>query len=198
MNMEGLDYNTQRGRLQLPEYGREIQKMVEYAMTISDRRERQQCAESIVTTMRRMFSNGGGDDMQMYWDHLAIMSDFRLDIDYPVDVEKAKEAMGKPSPMSYPKKNIRVRHYGAIMDEIFDKLKTMPEGVERDKLVQMAARHMKECLLEYSRGTVDDRKVADDLAFYTDGKVQIDPAEFRFSAASQNRSSADRRKRNRQ
>lgn len=197
MNMEGLDYNTQRRKLKLPEYGREIQKMVDYAMTVSDRRQRQQCAETIVNTMRRMFPNVGGDDIQTYWDHLAIMSDFKLDIDYPVDIEKAKKAMGKPSPMSYPKKDIQVRHYGAMMDEIFDKLKAMPEGNERDKLVQIAARHMKECLLEYSRGTVDDMKVAADLAFYTDGKIQVDPNTLNFSTPAQNHFPTEKRKRNR-
>ncbi len=199
MNMQGLDYNTQRQQLPLPEYGREIQKMVDYAMTIKDRGERQRCAESIITTMQRMFSNVGGNDVSKYWDHLAIMSDFKLDVDYPFDIEKAKDVMTKPASMAYPKKNIRVRHYGAMMDEIFDKLKTMPAGDERDKLVQMSAQHMKACLLEYSRGTVDDRKVADDLAYYTEGKVQVDPSIFKFGSVQPNRMPTDnRKKRNRQ
>lgn len=199
MNMQGLDYNTQRPKLHLPEYGREIQKMVEHAMSIADRGERQRCAESIVATMQRMFSNVGGNDLNTYWDHLAVMSDFKLDVDYPFDIEKAKDIMTKPASLPYPKKNIRVRHYGAMMDEIFDKLKTMPEGDERDKLVQIAAQHMKACLLEYSRGTVDDKKVADDLAYYTDGKIQVDPASFKFAGMQPNRVASDnKKKRNRQ
>lgn len=199
MNMQGLDYNTQRPKLHLPEYGREIQKMVEHAMSIADRSERQRCAESIVATMQRMFSNVGGNDLNTYWDHLAVMSDFKLDVDYPFDIEKAKDIMTKPASLPYPKKNIRVRHYGAMMDEIFDKLKTMPEGDERDKLVQIAAQHMKACLLEYSRGTVDDKKVAGDLAYYTDGKIQVDPASFKFAGMQPNRVASDnKKKRNRQ
>lgn len=199
MNMQGLDYNTQRPKLHLPEYGREIQKMVEHAMSIADRSERQHCAESIVATMQRMFSNVGGNDLNKYWDHLAVMSDFKLDVDYPFDIEKAKDIMTKPASLPYPKKNIRVRHYGAMVDEIFDKLKTMPEGDERNKLVQIAAQHMKACLLEYSRGTVDDKKVADDLAYYTDGKIQVDPASFKFAGIQPNRVASDnKKKRNRQ
>lgn len=197
MNMQGLDYNTQRRRLQLPEYGREIQKMVEYAMTIEDRGERQRCAESIVATMQRMFSHDGIDDTKKFWDHLAIMSDFQLDVDYPFEISKSEGIMAKPSPMTYPKNAIRVRHYGAIMDKVFDMLKTMPAGEDRDTLAGIAANRMKACLEEYGHGSIDDKKVADDLAFFTDGKVQLDLNTFRFTTPSPTRPATDRKKKNR-
>ena len=86
MNIEGLDYNTQRERIKLNEYGREIQQMVDYCVTIPDREERQVCAEAIIDTMRKMnpSEQNINDRMQTLWDHLALMSDFKLDIDYPV------------------------------------------------------------------------------------------------------------------
>ncbi len=198
MNMEGLDYNTQRTRLQLPEYGREIQKMVDYAKTISDRSERQRCAESIVAIMQRMDTPDGNGDIAKYWNHLALMSDFTLDVDYPFEISKTEGILSKPNPMTYPKNKIRVRHYGAIMDKVFDKLKAMPAGSERDKLAAIAANRMKACLVEYGHGAADDRKVADDLAFFTDGKVQLDLDSFRFSASPQSRNTVDRKRRNRQ
>ena len=91
MNIEGLDYNTQRERLVLPEYGREIQNMVNYCLTLTDRQERQNCAESIVDIMERMIPQNHTDEdyKQKLWDHLAIMSNFQLDIDYPYDVSQA-------------------------------------------------------------------------------------------------------------
>src|SRR3712207_22812 len=103
MNIEGLDYNTQREKLILPEYGREIQKMVDHAVTIENRSERQQCAETIIATMARMFPNESSraDGEQKLWDHLAIMSDFKLDIDYPVDISKAQNIHVKPQPLPY-------------------------------------------------------------------------------------------------
>lgn len=85
MKLDGLDYNTQREKLVLPEYGRTIQNMVDYCMTIEDRDERQKCAESIVAIMDRMFPQNSAteDHERKLWDQLALISDFKLDIDYP-------------------------------------------------------------------------------------------------------------------
>ena len=80
MNIEGLDYNTQRERLIMPEYGREIQKMVDYAVELPTKEERQQCAETIIGVMQRMFPQNGTPENhnQKLWDHLALMSDFKI------------------------------------------------------------------------------------------------------------------------
>jgi hypothetical protein len=199
MKIEGLDYNTQRSKLQIPEYGREIQKMVEYAITIKDRKERQQCAESIVSTMQRIHPQTGdvSTDLHKFWDHLALMSDFKLDVDYPFDVDIKQGILSKPAPMKYSKNNIRVRHYGVLLEKTFEKLKTMPEGEERDRLVELTANQMKSCLINYSHGSVDSQKVADDLAFFTDGKIKLDLNTFRFANITPNRAPANKRRRNR-
>ena len=135
MNIEGLDYNTQREQLILPEYGREVQKMVDYAVTLENKDERQRCAETIIGIMERMFpqAQDGADYEQKLWDHLAIMSNFKLDIDYPVDITEAKNIMKKPQPMNYPKQTNPIRHYGSMMFELFEKLKNMEPGPERDE-----------------------------------------------------------------
>lgn len=182
MNIEGLDYNTQREKLVLPEYGRDIQKMVDHAMTLPTKEERQQCAESIVAIMGRMYPQNGDRKMreQKLWDHLALMSNFQLDIDYPYDVSEAKNITTKPAPMGYPMRDIPVRHYGSMVFELFQKLKTMEPGEERDALVCLTANQMKRSLLQWSRGSADDTKVAADLAHYTDGVIQLDLSTFKF------------------
>lgn len=182
MNIEGLDYNTQREKLVLPEYGREIQNMVDYAVAIEDRGERQRCAEAIVAIMKRMFPDGSNaeDQERKLWDHLAIMSDFKLDIDYPFDVTHAEQIAKKPEPMEYPMKRIPVRHYGAMVFELFDKLKTMEPGEERDELVKLTANQMRRNLMQWSHGSSDEEKVASDLARFTDGKIQLDLDSFKF------------------
>lgn len=181
MNIDGLDYNTQRESLVLPEYGREVQNMVNHALSLEDRAERQRCAETIVVTMERMFPQmkESADYKQKLWDHLALMSNFQLDIDWPYDVSQAKAMSTPPEPMNYPAKKILVRHYGRMLFDIFDKLKSMPAGGERDELVQLAANQMKRDLMQWSHG-YSDEKVADDLARYTDGKIQIDLNTFKF------------------
>lgn len=182
MNIEGLDYNTQREKLVLPVYGREVQSMVDYAVALTNRADRQRCANAIVAIMKRMFPQPAETEgyERKLWDHLALMSDFKLDIDYPYDIEEARIIQSKPSPMPYPMKRIPVRHYGSMMFEIFEKLKELPDGHEREELIRLAANQMKRDLVLWGHGSSDDEKVASDLANFTDGKVQLDLDTFKF------------------
>ena len=182
MNIEGLDYNTQREKLVLPEYGREIQSMVDHAVAIKDRAERQHCAESIIAIMDHMFPDGADaeDHHRKLWDHLAIMSGFKLDIDYPFAVKQAEDIAKRPEPMDYPKTKIPVRHYGSMMFELFDRLKNMEPGKERDELVKLTANQMRRDLAQWSHGSCDEEKVAADLARFTDGKILLDLKNFKF------------------
>lgn len=183
MNIQGLDYNTQREKLVLPEYGREVQQMVDYAVSLNDRTERQRCAETIISIMDRMFPEHreAEDHERKLWDQLAIMSGFQLDIDYPFDVTQATRIAQKPEPMEYPMKRIPVRHYGMMIFELFDKLKNMAPGDERDELVSLTANQMRRNLMQWSHGSCDEEKVASDLAHFTDGKIQIDLDTFQFA-----------------
>lgn len=183
MNIKGLDYNTQRERLVLPEYGREIQLMVDDAIGLPTKAERQRCAETIITTMMRMspYAKDSADFKQKLWDHLAIMSNYKLDIDYPFDVSQAHQMQAKPAPMKYPMSHIRVRHYGKLVMEACDKLKTMEPGRERNELVRLVANQMKRDLTQWSHGSNDNEKVASDLAQFTDGAIQLDLSTFVFN-----------------
>ena len=135
----------------------------DYAVTLEDRDERQRCANAIVAIMERMFPQAAGtpDLEHKLWDHLAIMSGFRLDIDYPCDISQAGKIAEK-------------------MFELFDKLKTMEDGPERDELIRITANQMKRNLRQWSNGSADDEKVASDLAAYTGGRVQLDLDTFEF------------------
>ena len=182
MEIDGLDYNTQREQIMLPEYGREIQQMVDYAVSIPDREERLRCAKTIVAIMDRMLpesKNAEGHERKL-WDQLAIMSHFKLDIDYPFDVTDAVQMAKKPEPMPYPMKKIPVRHYGTMLFDIFEKLKTMEPGAERDELVKLTANQMHRNLVLWNHGSSDGEKVANDLARFTDGKIQLDLDTFKF------------------
>lgn len=182
MNIDGLDYNTQRERLILPQYGREIQNMVDYAVTLPTKEERQQCAESIVAIMDRMNAQNreNEDHVEKLWDHIALMSNFKLDIDYPCDVSQALKIATKPEPMPYPMSRIPVRHYGKMLFEAFEQLKTMEPGERRDVFVKYIANQMKRSLIQWGHGASDDERVASDLARFTDGKIQLDLDTFSF------------------
>ena len=182
MEIKGLDYNTQREKLLMPEYGREIQKMVDPAVGLADKAERLKCAKTIVRMMETKVPQirDTADYQQTLWDHLYLMSGKQLDIDWPFDVSGAEKIHSKPAPVPLPQNRIRLRHYGKLVTELTDKLKTMPEGPERDELVRQTANQMKRDLLTWGHGSSDDEKVADDMARLTDGAVQLDLGRFRF------------------
>ena len=184
MDIKGLDYNTQREKLVLSEYGREIQKMVDVAIGLPTKEERMRCAKSIIRQMemKNPQIREGENYQQTLWNHLFLMSRGQLDIDWPYDVSEAEKISTKPQPMAHPtSENIsRIRHYGRLVVEVFEKLKTMPEGPERDELVRITANQMKRDLVTWGHGSMDDERIADDLARFTDGKIQIDLSKFRL------------------
>lgn len=180
--MQGLDYNTQRSHLMLPEYGRIVQDMVKYALTIEDKALRQAAAEKIIKTMSTMSSEdkSSPDFQHKLWNHLAIISNFQLDIDYPYNVEEAKDINTKPQPLPYPHERIPVRHYGKHLHEVCEVLATMPEGEERDELARSTANQMRRMLLEYGHSNAREESVFHDIERFTDGRVQLNPSTFRF------------------
>ena len=175
-----MEYNTQRKKLPMPEYGRGIQNMVDYALTIEDRTERQRCANTIVSIMGNMFPHlrDVADFNHKLWDHLAVMSNYQLDIDYPYEITPETTLHAKPKPLAYPMKRIRYRHYGFLLESLLKKLKDMEDGPERDALISLVANQMKQSLYNWNKDGMDEEKVASDLAAYTDGKVQIDLEHF--------------------
>ncbi len=184
MDIKGLDYNTQREKLIMPEYGREIQKMVDLAISLPTKEERNLCADSIIRQMENknpQLRNTPNYE-QTLWDHLYLMSHKQLDIDWPYDVNEAEKILSKPQPLAHPvhDEQAHLRHYGRLLTKVFEKLKTMPEGPERDELVRQTANQMKRDLMAWGHGSIEDEKVADDLARYTDGKIQLDLQCFQF------------------
>lgn len=185
MNINGLDYNTQRDKLVMPEYGREIQKMVDYAVTLPTKHERQVCAGTIASMMMaRAKQTLDAEDLERaVWDHLYLISRKKLDIDWPFPLDNVEKISSKPEPMPLPGKadgHVRLRHYGRLMEKSFDKLAVMPPGEERDNLTRVIANQMKRDLATWGRGSMDDAKVADDLARYTDGVIQLDLNNFKL------------------
>ena len=160
-----LTYNTQLKKLVLPEYGRNIQQMVNHCLTIEDKEERTRCAYSIINTMGNLFPNLRDieDFKHKLWDHLAIMSDFKLDIDYPCDVIKPESLNSFPEKVDYYTSPIKYRHYGRSIELMIAKASSMPEGEERDALILLVANHMKKLMLSVNSEGVDDAKILKDL-----------------------------------
>lgn len=175
-----IPYNTGMPQLPLPEYGRNIQNMVDYCVEIPDPEERAICAHAIVGVMRTLFPQQVGDkgDMKKFWDHINIMSCFELDIDFPCDVITAEEVHPRPERLDYIKAPIRNRQYGRSLEHIIKIVARMEEGEERDRLISMIAHQMKKLLLTHNPDGVDNARILKDLYNYSDGLINLDPNSY--------------------
>lgn len=173
MNME---YNTQLSPLTLPEYGRSIQRMIDFAVTIEDRAERQRCAETIIRIMKGKFPEGQGmpDYEQKLWDHLAIMADFKLDIDYPYEIIRPENFRSRPDNVPYGTGGISHRHYGHYIMAMIDEARQLPEGPLRNELVRLIAIQMKKEHLLWNHEGLEDSKIVDDIRLFSDGEIVVD------------------------
>ena len=178
-----MEYNTQRKKMELPEYGRSVQNMVDHALTIEDREERQRCANTIVNIMGGMFPHlrDVPDFKHKLWDHLAIMSDFKLDIDYPFEIVKREELEMKPGKISYPDRAIRYRHYGRFLESMIKKLSEMEDGEEKEALLHMLAVQMKKNLYNWNKEGIEDQKIVDDLREYSNGAIDLKVEDLRLN-----------------
>lgn len=196
-----LEYNNQKEVLKLPEYGRNIQQMVEYCTNIEDRDERNRCAKTIIQSMGNLFPHlrDDPDFKHKLWDHIAIMSGFRLDIDYPYEVIKEENLRTLPHAVEYQLEPIRFRHYGKIIEHMIGRACEYPEGDERDCLVMLIANHMKKLIYGINKEDVEDEKIFNDLSIYSKGKLKLNTVThklhvFKEVAAQQNNSKKNSKK----
>jgi len=175
MEVNELDYNTQLKRLELPEYGRNIQRMVDHALTLEDPEERKRCAQTIISIMGNLFPHlrDVPDFKHKLWDHLAIMADFKLDIEYPYELIQKENLNSKPENVPYSDGKIGIKHYGHYLEELIEKAVEMEDGPERTRLVQLMANHMKKSIISWNRESVDDQKIYDDLRLLSKGKIDV-------------------------
>jgi hypothetical protein len=182
MEVNELDYNTQLKRMDLPEYGRNIQRMVDYALTLEDKEERAKCAQTIISIMGNLFPHlrDVPDFKHKLWDHLAIMADFKLDIDYPYEIIRKENLYSKPEVVPYDSQRIKVKHYGKLVEGLIEKAVEMEEGPERTRLVELLANHMKKSILAWNREAVEDEKIFDDLRQLSGGRIDVNADTIRL------------------
>lgn len=170
-----MRYNTAEKKLALPEYGRNIQNMVDYCVTIEDREERKHCADTIINIMGNMFPHlrDVNDFKHILWDHLAIMSDFKLDIDYPYEIVKKEDLNTRPPRLPYSNSRIRYRHYGKTLEKMIQKATEFEQGTEKEVLVKLLANQMKKSFLSWNKESVEDSKIFKDLEELSEGRIVL-------------------------
>lgn len=191
-----LRYNTELPRLVLPEYGRNVQQMVDYCCTISDRDERTSCAYTIVAIMSNLFPEllGENGDDHKFWDHINVMADFNLDIDFPCDVIQKENLNPKPEKIPYSTGKFRFRHYGRDIEMMVKRVAELEDGAEKDALISMVANHMKKLMVQHNPEGVDDARILADLADYSGGRINLDAQYYRLHEYQQDPSQAPNKK----
>jgi hypothetical protein len=190
-----MEYNTQRKKMELPEYGRSVQNMVDHALTIEDREERQRCANTIINIMGGMFPHlrDVPDFKHKLWDHLAIMADFKLDIDYPFEIVKKEDLVVKPEQLAYPNAGFRYRHYGRFLEAMVKKAVEIENEEEKLQLINLLAIQMKKDLNNWNKEGIEDQKIVDDLREYSNGTIDLKVEDLRLGESRYNNNSQQRK-----
>ena len=173
--IENLEYNTEREELIIPEYGRHIQKMINYASSRESKEERNKLANSIISVMGNLQPHlrDVPDFQHKLWDQLFIMSDFKLDADSPFEKPSKDVLNAKPDPLSYPQNFPKYRFYGNNIKIMIDEAVKWDAGEMKEALVLTIANHMKKCFLNWNKDSVKDQVIFDHLYELSDSEIDI-------------------------
>ena len=185
-----LEYNTARTPLAIKEYGRNVQKMIEYAISIEDRQKRTEIAKAIIRVMAEIHPdtkennnpnnshNQSMDYWQKLWDHLFIISNYQLDIDSPFPKPVPEEKTNRNTKHQYVKSRITFRTYGRNMEAIIKKVAEYPMP-QREIMGKILANHLKKLYILYNRNTANDDLIISQLKELSDGKIVL-PDDFQL------------------
>ncbi len=170
-----LLYNTERVKLYIPEYGRNVQKMVDYLKTIEDRQKRNEQAKAVIKVMEIL--NPAVHLQENYeqklWDHLFIISGFDLDVDAPYPMPAPESLQERPLPVPIQKKPIKANHYGRNIESIIDLIAEQEEGEVKTSMIRSLAIYMRQQYLIWNKDTVSDETIFQDIEKLSDGRVKV-------------------------
>jgi len=176
-----MEYNTTRNHLIMKEYGRNIQKMIEYLLTIEDRDQRQSNAMALIELMGTLNPHlrNVEDFRHKLWDHLFLISDFKLDVESPYPIPTRETLKYKPERLEYPKKYPKLRHFGRNLEAVIEKAMHEDEPEKREGFAQCIGNYMKLAYSNWHKESVHDDAIRSELAAITDGQL-----EYQASGAS--------------
>ena len=177
--IDHIEYNSEREKLIIPEYGRHIQKMVDFAISRETKEERNKVANSIIAVMGNLNPHlrDVPDFQHKLWDQLFIISDFKLEVDSPYPIPKKEELQERPESLNYPQNFPKYRFYGNNIKRMIDVANSWEEGDKKEALVFTIANHMKKCFLNWNKDTVEDDVIFNHLFELSEGKLNLKDSE---------------------
>ena len=171
-----MDYNSQLPHLIIPEYGRNIQRMIDHCCAIEDREERNRCAKAIIQVMGQLNPHlrDVPDFAHKLWDHLFVISRFRLDVDSPYPKPNAETLETKPDQVAYPTGKMKYRSYGKTIEDIISKATEFEEGPQKEELKRMIANYLKKSHVAWNKDNVPDDIILNHLSELSDGKLKME------------------------
>ena len=176
--IDNLEYNTERTKLIIPEYGRHIHKMIDHALSSNDIKDRNKVAKAIIGVMGNLNPHlrDVPDFQHKLWDQLFIMSDFNLDVDSPFPKPVKEVYSQRPEKLNYPQSFPKYRFYGNNIKRMIDVAIEWEDNEMKKQLVYVIANHMKKCFLNWNKDTVEDDVIFNHLDELSEGKLKIDPS----------------------
>ena len=177
--IDHIEYNSERPKLIIPEYGRHIQKMVDQAIAKETKEERNKVASSIIAVMGNLNPHlrDVTDFQHKLWDQLFIISDFKLDVDSPYPIPKREELQEYPQSLEYPQNFPKYRFYGNNIKRMIDVAIGWEDGEKKEALLFTIANHMKKCFLNWNKDTVEDDVIFKHLFELSEGKLDLKGTE---------------------
>lgn len=170
-----MQYNTERDKLIIPEYGRHVQEMINHCKTIEDKNERNDFAKAIIEVMGNLNTHlrDVDDFHHKLWDQLFIMAEFDLDVESPYPIPNAEDFTKPPKAIPYPVFNLKYRYYGQNIQRMIDVALEWEDGDKKDGLIQSIANQMKKSYLLWNKDNVDDKVIFKQLKDMSKGKIDI-------------------------
>ncbi|MBP9186629.1 MAG: DUF4290 domain-containing protein [Bacteroidia bacterium] len=177
--VEMPEYNTDRGFMQISEYGRNIQKMVEVAVAESDRNKRNRLAGALIQLMGMLNPHlrDVADYKHKLWDHLFVISDFKLDVDSPYPIPTRESIASKPALMKYPQRRIRYRFYGKNIEQMIERAANMEEGPSKGGFINLIGSFMKQACKSWNEEQLSDEEILHHLELLSDGRIKLNNQE---------------------
>jgi hypothetical protein len=195
-----LEYNTSRNKLVISEYGRNIQKLVEHAIEIKDKKDRQRFVEGIINIMGDLNPHlrDVADFKHKLWDHLYVISDFKLDVDSPYEKPVIEKLFEKPEPLDYPNSKIKYNHYGKVIEKMILEAIKMEDKELKNKLVIAIANQMKKSYVNWNLDFVEDEVIFNHLKKLSNNKLEIQEGVelSKFTPNIKQNSSSKKKKKN--
>ncbi|MDR2653283.1 MAG: DUF4290 domain-containing protein [Prevotellaceae bacterium] len=171
-----MDYNTQRKKLQLPEYGRNIHKMVEWVKALPNKEDRNRQIKAVIAVMGNLNTHlrDVNDFRHKLWDHIQVISDFQMDIDSPYPIPEKATLQEKPKKLAYKSNPLNVPYYGRYILEMIDVILKLEDSEKKQCLIMQIANQVKKSYIAWNKDSVKDDIIIKDLYNLSGGAINLD------------------------